>query len=80
MRGSTVPSMSRYLPLPMISRMRASSALSAPETFPAAEGRVRPDALAPYVKRYAGLLEEAARRSPYRVFRFGSEADRGKRA
>ena len=44
-----------------------------PETFPAAEGRVRPDALGPCVKRYAGLLEEAARRSPYRVFRFGSE-------
>ena len=44
-----------------------------PETFPAAEGRIRPDALIPCVKRYAGLLEEAARRSPYRVFRFGSE-------
>ena len=37
--------------------------------------RIRPEDLAPAVTRYAALLEAAAQRSPYSVFRFGDEDD-----
>lgn len=45
-----------------------------PITFPTEEsGRVGVETLYPGIVRYAGLLEEAAMRSPYSVFRFDSE-------
>ena len=38
--------------------------------------RIRPEELIPAVSQYAALLEEAARRAPYSVFRFGDEDDK----
>ena len=37
------------------------------------DGRITAKSLYPNIARYAGCLEEAAMRSPYSVFRFGSE-------
>ena len=44
-----------------------------PIVFPPQTGRVRPETLKPGIEQYASELEEAARCSPYRVFRFGNE-------
>jgi len=45
---------------------------------PSGGGRVRPDMLMPGVERYVRELEDFARRSPYRVFRFGGETEKEK--
>lgn len=46
----------------------------APVPLPASPGRkLRAEELLPAVSHYVRLLEEAARRSPYRVFRFGGD-------
>ena len=45
-----------------------------PVPLPAAPGRrLRPEELLPAAAHYVRLLEEAARRRPYRVFRFGGD-------
>lgn len=44
-----------------------------PIIFPEQTRRIRPEELRPGVEQYVKLLEEAAIRSPYNVFRFGNE-------
>lgn len=44
-----------------------------PIIFQAQSRRIRPDDLRPGAEQYAKLLEEAALKSPYNVFRFGNE-------
>ena len=44
-----------------------------PITFPEQTRRIRQEELRPGAEQYAKLLEEAAIRSPYNVFRFGNE-------
>ena len=44
-----------------------------PIVFQTQTRRIRPDDLRPGAEQYAKLLEEAAMRSPYNVFRFGNE-------
>ena len=44
-----------------------------PVTFPEQTRRIRPEDLRPAAEGYARELEDAARRSPYQVFRFGND-------
>ena len=44
-----------------------------PIVFPVLDRRVRPEELRSGAERYARELEDAARRSPYNVFRFGND-------